>query len=115
MWSPPPRSHATCSWAWTRLVRASHYDFAVTSATGAKRTLKKATLLRHADIPSGSAVGLCLVCDPLSVVGEDASVDHHGVERMFVQEDGEVRKMAGIRDCRVDCPSMLRLASVLAS
>ena len=24
MWSPPPRSHATCLWAQTRLVRASH-------------------------------------------------------------------------------------------
>jgi tRNA G18 (ribose-2'-O)-methylase SpoU len=23
-WSPPPRSHATCLWAQTRLVRASH-------------------------------------------------------------------------------------------
>jgi len=82
------------SWAWDQASFGLAIMISqVTSATGAKRTLKKATLLRHADIPSGSA------CRPLSglrtrlsVVGEDASVDHHGVERMFVQEDGEVRK-----------------------
>ena len=27
MWSPPPRSHATCSWARTSRVRASHEEF----------------------------------------------------------------------------------------